>query len=465
MNNTLSVLCSTQLDDNGEKHRVMVVDTDEKAAKAIGQSLANYGLEPVFVSNPKVVVEQIKASSPAAVLIEPMLPDVDGFDLCMTIKQTRGIRNVPVIFLTDELRPELMLCAFEAGASDYIRKGCESMELIARVRTHLDMAQLQQRLAKNQGELAKQLKAVNELMSSERDLRGQLEAQQAQMLQTEKMASIGQLAAGVAHEINNPTGFVASNLSSLAGYVTDLKTALEAYGALAASCSDQDAVAEQLACVQAVVKKIDLEYLLEDIDDLIDESIEGTHRIRQIVADMRDFSHVDSPDLAVEDLNQLLDKTLNVAHNELKYKAEVVRDFGEIPDVFCYGGKMGQVFLNLFVNAAHAMKESGKLTVRTGSEAKGSVWVEVEDNGSGIDQENLNHIFEPFFTTKEIGKGTGLGLHLAYQTVQAHEGEISVKSVVGEGTTFRIELPVKGPSESSEEQPSKSKESGHDLAA
>jgi len=276
----------------------------------------------------------------------------------------------------------------------------------------------------------------------------ELQRTQAKLLQSDKLASIGQLAAGVAHEINNPLGFVFSNLNSLAGYARDIKQVFQAYEQLAAAAAEENYTQLKQRCesVQAILKDTDFRYVLEDLNDLINESIDGAERVREIVADLRDFSHVDSAGLAVENVNDLIRKTINIASNILKYKAEVECDLRKIPDIRCYGGKLGQAFLNLLVNAAQAIEEKGTIRVRSG-QTEDRVWVEVEDDGCGIPEEDLNRIFDPFFTTKDVGSGTGLGLNVVYNIVQVHNGSINVQSIVGTGTTFRIELPVDGPEE------------------
>lgn len=266
-----------------------------------------------------------------------------------------------------------------------------------------------------------------------------LKSAQSQLLQSEKMASIGQLAAGVAHEINNPVGYVNSNISSLAQYLQDLFKVIDAYETLEIITQGHD---EELANVKAIKEEVGLGYLKTDIMDIIGESKEGLLRVKQIVQDLKDFSHVDEAEWQWADLHKGLDSTLNVAQSEIKYKAEVVKEYGDIPHIECMASQINQVFMNLLVNAAHAIKgERGVITIRTGVEAK-QAWVAISDTGEGIPEDIQNRIFEPFFTTKEIGKGTGLGLSLSYGIIEKHGGRIDVSSEMGKGTTFTIWLPI-----------------------
>ena len=265
-----------------------------------------------------------------------------------------------------------------------------------------------------------------------------LEDARNQLLQSEKMASVGQLAAGVAHEINNPIGYVYSNLSTLGGYVEDLLRVLDAYEAAESAIGD-DATREKLRRVRG---DADLAFLRQDVIALMGESREGIERVKKIVRDLKDFSRQDvSDEWQVADLHKGLDSTLNIVWNELKYKAEVRKEYGDLPEIDCLPSQLNQVFLNMLVNAGHAIGDKGIITLRTGHEGE-QVWVEISDNGHGIAPEHLQRIFDPFFTTKPVGKGTGLGLSLSYSIVQKHGGRIDVKSVVGVGTTFRIALPI-----------------------
>ncbi|UCV08730.1 ATP-binding protein [Dechloromonas denitrificans] len=262
-----------------------------------------------------------------------------------------------------------------------------------------------------------------------------LEEAQNQLLQSEKMASIGQLAAGVAHEINNPVGFVNSNLGTLQRYVNDMLRLLTAYEQLEGSLVD-----DLLLDIRQLKKEIDAPYMREDIGVLLTESLDGLQRVRRIVQDLKEFSHVDRSELERVKLETGLDSTLNVVWNELKYKAKVVKEYGDTPQIECFPSQLNQVFMNLLINAAHAIEERGQITIRTGHDAE-NVWVEVEDTGKGIAPEHLGRIFEPFFTTKEVGKGTGLGLSLSYGIVSKHRGHIEVSSEVGRGSLFRVVLP------------------------
>jgi len=270
-----------------------------------------------------------------------------------------------------------------------------------------------------------------------------LEKTHLQLQEADKMASIGQLAAGLAHEINNPIAFVYSNLSSLRQYIDGFKRILAEHQQLADSCMNQPKLADMAIRLRRHSEELELDYILSDVDGLLTDSLEGAERVREIVADLRDFSLVDSSNLVETDLNQLIDKAVNLACNETKCTAEVIREFAELPLINSYSGRLGQVILNLLVNAAQSIADRGTITLRTGEHGD-RVWLEIVDDGCGITPENLERIFDPFFTTKACG-GTGLGLHLAGQIVEAHDGTLKATSEVGRGTTFRLTLPIAGP--------------------
>ena len=270
-------------------------------------------------------------------------------------------------------------------------------------------------------------------------LLSKIEEAQQQLLQSEKMAAIGQLAAGVAHEINNPVGFVNSNLGTLKTYVDSLFAVIDAYQAV-------DAGADR-KMLDAAQQKAELEFLREDLPSLLLESQDGLNRVTKIVQDLKDFSHVDESSQQEADLNAGIESTLNVVWNEIKYKAEVVRELGEIPEIECVPAQINQVFMNLLVNAAQAIEQRGSITLRSGLE-NGYVWFEFADTGKGMSPETVKRIFEPFYTTKPVGQGTGLGLSISYDIiVKKHGGRIDVSSEPGLGTTFRLWLPQRMPAE------------------
>ncbi|MCF5170355.1 ATP-binding protein [Pseudomonas canadensis] len=263
---------------------------------------------------------------------------------------------------------------------------------------------------------------------------------ESQLVQSEKLASLGQLAAGVAHEINNPVGFISSNLSTLEGYFNQLQQMLDAYQRAEALVTPP----EQSEQLKAMRLGLELDFLKEDIPVLIKESREGIGRVVQIVKDLKNFSRVDNEQTwQFANLQQGIDSTLNIVASELKYKADVVKHYGALPEIECLASQLNQVVMNLVINAAQAMgPERGTITISTGVDSE-NVWLEVADNGYGIAPQTLQKIFDPFFTTKPVGEGTGLGLSLSYGIVKKHRGDISVSSELGKGTTFRVVLPIR----------------------
>ena len=267
-----------------------------------------------------------------------------------------------------------------------------------------------------------------------------LEEAQNQLLQSEKLASIGQLAAGVAHEINNPVGFVSSNMRTLAGYAGNLLELIDAY---AAATARVQLPADAAATLESIRQSIDIDFLRGDLQDLLRESDDGLQRVRRIVQDLKDFSHVDSGEWQAIDLNACIRSTLNVVWNEIKFKARVEFELGELPAVHCNAPQINQVIMNLLLNAAHAIEGSGTITIRT-SHDETMAWFEIEDTGSGMSAQVRKRIFEPFFTTKPVGQGTGLGLSVSYGIVSKHGGRMEVFSTPGVGTRFRVSLPIAG---------------------
>ncbi|WP_256647088.1 ATP-binding protein [Thermomonas paludicola] len=268
-----------------------------------------------------------------------------------------------------------------------------------------------------------------------------LASTQEQLLQSEKMASIGQLAAGVAHEINNPIGYVGSNLGTLQDYSSALLTLLDKYQE--ALLSDDPSAHRE--AVQQARQVLDVDYIIGDLPNLLNESREGIERVTKIVQDLKDFSRVGrDQQMQPADLLQGLDSTLNIVWNDLKYKVRLEKHYTSLPQVDCLASEINQVFLNLLLNAGQAIEQRGTIVLASGCDER-EVWISIADSGCGIPPEAMQYLFDPFYTTKPIGRGTGLGLAISYGIVSKHHGRIDVTSRVGQGTTFRVVLPIKQP--------------------
>ncbi len=268
-----------------------------------------------------------------------------------------------------------------------------------------------------------------------------LNGTQEKLLQSEKMASIGQLAAGVAHEINNPIGYVHSNLGSLQEYLRSLFTVIESYER-ALRAPDPKALIDEIDDIR---NRLDIDFISRDLPQLMAESREGIERVTRIVRDLKDFSYSGRDESwKLVDLHAGLESTINIIWNELKYKVTLERRYGELPMIECLPSELNQVYMNLLLNAGHAIAERGSIVVSTGVEGD-EVWVEFQDNGAGISPELRQRIFDPFFTTKPVGSGTGLGLSISYGIINKHHGRIDLESTMGEGSRFRVVLPIRQP--------------------
>lgn len=320
--------------------------------------------------------------------------------------------------------------------------GC-GMDITSQKQAEEALLKINQQLEERVDERTRALTAANKTLEAEKNLQTllnrQLKETQAHLIQSEKMASIGQLAAGVAHEINNPLGYIYSNLNSLKQYIQDLIQITDYADKLAAQLPQGH---PDIQTFNRLKQDVDLDFLKSDAANLVSESLEGTTRAKKIVQDLRDFSRIDKHEREMFDLEAGIDATLNIVNNELKYKAEIVKEYCGLKPFKCVGAQLNQVFMNLLVNAAHAIEDFGKITVRTGYLDQDWLWVEVEDTGKGMTDEVKAKIFDPFFTTKPVGQGTGLGLSLSYNIIKDHKGRIEVESELGKGTKFRIYLPV-----------------------
>jgi signal transduction histidine kinase len=304
-----------------------------------------------------------------------------------------------------------------------------------------------------------QLRAVNselqreniERKRAEQELKqayAELKNAQAQIIQQEKLASIGQLAAGVAHEINNPMGFIISNVESLQDYTgkvaSFLKTQGETVSEMVKFCVNErgnEKIAVLFQKLQEEKRSLKIDYIMSDLEELIKETLDGADRVKTIVQDLKSFARIADESNMLADINAGIESTINIIWNELKYKATMVKEYGDIPLAKCNQAQLNQVFMNILMNAAQAIEKQGEVRIKTWTEGR-SIFVSIADTGCGIPADVLNRIFEPFFTTKEIGKGTGLGLSVSHEIIKKHGGEIHVDSDVGKGTTFIVKIPI-----------------------
>ncbi len=412
-----------------EGARILVVEDTKVFAAYLKKNLEKLGYVAVaMATNGEEAIEKAAQLHPDLALMDVSL--ASGLDGIETAKQIKTRFDIPVIYLTASTDMETLERAKISEPFGYIIKPFD----IKVLHTNIEMA-----LYKHQMDL--------QVRKSEEGLRktlNQLKSTQSQLLQQEKLASIGQLAAGVAHEINNPMGYIGSNLGTLQKYIGKIQQHDQIGRDIMSKLKNLNypEVKSLIQKIENSHKQLNLDFIFEDIGSLIEESLEGADRVRKIVADLKSFSHQAEEGSREADLNKGIQSTINIVWNELKYKANLTKEFGELPPVRCYPQKINQVVMNLLVNAAHAIENQGAIRIKTALE-NSNVLIEVSDTGRGISEENLSHIFEPFFTTKEVGKGTGLGLSMAYDIIHnKHGGEIKVDSRVGEGTTFRVYLPL-----------------------
>ena len=362
------------------------------------------------------------------VITDCNMPNMNGLDLTINIRNVYNSDEVAVIGLSDQDSTILSAKFIKNGANDFLAKPFTNEEFYCRVNHTVTMLENVQRINAMMETLAHKNKELENALA-------QLKESQSQTLQREKMASIGQLAAGVAHEINNPMGFISSNLGTMGKYVAKLQEYI---------IGQDDILAEVNALdrVQELRKTLKVDFVMEDMGDLVKESVEGAVRVKDIVMGLKNFSRVDQAEYKMVNVNDCIEGTLNVIWNELKYKTVVSKEYGDLPATKCYPQQLNQVFMNLLINAAQAIKKEGNIIIRTWSQDE-TVYVAISDTGCGIPEENMNRLFEPFYTTKDVGEGTGLGLSIAYDIIKKHDAEIAVKSEVGKGTTFTISFPVK----------------------
>lgn len=365
--------------------------------------------------------EVIKHPLPNLILLDILMPGMDGFEVLKRLRENPVTKDIPVIFVTALIDEDDEQKGLELGAVDYIHKPINNVVVLSRVRTHLQARMARDMLNRQKQQLEQRLVESTKALE-----------------QSEKMAAMGQLAAGVAHEINNPVGFVSSNLQTLETYLQDLFDLINGYEQIRQQAGNEPSYAD----IDQLRKKMDFDFLRKDIFDLLRESKDGVARVRKIIQDLKDFSHASDTEWLWADIHKGLDSTLNIVWNELKYKCKVSKHYGDLPQIKCLPSQLNQVFMNLLVNAAQAIETQGDIDITTERAGSDAVKISFHDTGKGIPPEIIKKIFAPFFTTKPVGKGTGLGLSVSSGIIERHQGKLEVTSEVGKGSTFVITLPV-----------------------
>jgi two-component system, NtrC family, sensor kinase len=415
---------SSFLDES--KERILIVDDSRVVRKLFADSLSEK-YECVEASSVLEAMIKLKETEFALVLTDMIMPGLSGVELLRKI-----IESYPytaVIMVSGINQPQRALDAIRLGAFDYLIKPCDLNVLELTVERALE----KRTLMMNARQYKLDLEARNNELARGK---AQLERLQAQIVHSEKMASLGQLAAGIAHELNNPVGFVYGNLDILNQYISGLVKLLDYY--------EKAAQTEETAAGAELIKReIDYEFLHEDLNSIIADCRDGAERIKDIVQNLRTFSRLDEAEFKKTDIHEGIDSTIRLLSRYFSAdNIRLVREYGEIPTVDAFSGQLNQVWMNLLVNAAQAVGAGGgEVCISTRADEK-FVFVSISDTGCGIAPEHLNRIFDPFFTTKKVGEGTGLGLSISFGIVERHGGTITVKTRLNEGTAFIVALPI-----------------------
>ena len=414
--------------------KVLIVDDDPFIQLVLKKMTTSRGHDVTVCGDAESALALCQGELYPLLLLDWILKDMSGLELCRRIRALPHGDSSVIMAVTSRTEFDDLRVVLDAGFDDYMPKPVDPKLF------NIRLTIAEERLA----EIAKRKEAEQQLTYAYERLQRvneQLKENQVHLVHSVKMASLGQMAAGVAHEINNPVGFVTSNLGTIAEYTRVFTRLLEAYETLTDQVTRDQSTADLLHRIAEMRQEEDLDFIREDIDHLLAESLNGMHRVKEIVQGLKSFAHLDEAEMQIADVNEGIEATLKVVWNELKYKCEVHTKLKPLPKIRCYPGQLNQVFMNLLVNAAHAMEHRGEITIET--EATDSkMIIRISDNGVGIPEEHLSKLFNPFFTTKPVGEGTGLGLSISYGIIEKHGGSIEVDSEVGRGTTFTIYLPL-----------------------
>ncbi len=436
-----------------EPGKILIVDDVPGNLLLLSNTLTQQGYSVRCAKNGKMALIGIQHELPDLIMLDIQMPDMDGYEICRTLKNDPKTGAIPIIFLSASNEVEEKLKAFEVGGVDYIIKPFEISEVLARVKTQISLLRTRDfadQLLVKQHVANQQLEASNQKLKKAMTV---LKQTQAQMVQSEKMSALGQMVAGVAHEINNPVNFIHGNIPHLENYIHGLLDLINLY---------QAQYPQSPPVIEDKVEEIELDFISQDLPKLLQSMEVGSNRIHEIISSLRQFSRLDESSFKAVDLHEGIESTLLILQHRLKPQPDrpairILKQYGqELPPVECHPGQINQVLMNFLVNAIDAL-ESSIVAAEAGDReaASPTIWITTEvavagymrvtiaDNGPGIPAEYQSRLFDPFFTSKPIGKGTGLGLSISYNIIQAiHKGKIWFESAAGEGTKFMFEIPV-----------------------
>lgn len=428
--------------------KILIVDDSKMNLELARDTLLEYKIcksTDVILAHSGVEAVEILDSKPIdIVILDIVMPGITGIRVLQYIKSKEKLKDLQVLMFTTLEKKMILKVCFDNGAKDFINKPIEPIEFISRVKSAIKERKYQLYLHENINTIKKQNKQLKEITK-------ELKETQYYLVQKEKLVAIGQLAAGVAHEINNPLSYVSSNTETLKKYISKITDVFMKYKGLINLFEDSKEFTEkEMAMIREVKrneKELNINFIMEDLEILLSDSFDGIDRVKKIVNSLRNFARQGVKDeYSYYDLNDIIEETLLLAKNEIKYTIDIEKDFNDLPDILCNRMQIGQVMLNIVMNAAQAINKQerntrGKIIIKT-QFIQENVVCQITDDGPGIGKENLDKIFNPFFTTKELGKGTGLGLSISYDIiVNKHAGELLVASERDKGATFIIKLP------------------------